>query len=186
MPTYNFWGEMSPALSNDICIAAQTSNKRLYRMALEVAAPRMGMRSGKVLEMPKIQRHATFAHIFAHPQMEALTFNLISNWLVEKQVPMLILWLDTIGVKHNGQGCADNFTFVPEPAKLNEGIAALLEKYDPWLVKMYLNTFNEIDETHWPELARLINENETLKNAKAPEQGIPGLLVPASETAAAS
>ncbi|PTX99655.1 hypothetical protein DB346_17675 [Verrucomicrobia bacterium LW23] len=179
---------MPAALANDICITAQTTNKRLYNTALEVAVPRMAMRRGKVMEMPKIQRHAFFAKIFAYPQMEALTFNLLSNWLVEKQVDMLVLWLDTLGIPHNGKGCADNFPFVPDAAKLSEGIAKLLEKYDPWLVKLYLVTFNEIDETHWPELNRLINENETLQNAPVPE-GMPGLLgatAPAAEPAPAS
>ncbi len=42
-------------------------------------APRMGVRVPILLEMPKAQRHATWIQILGRPEMEVLSFNILST-----------------------------------------------------------------------------------------------------------
>jgi hypothetical protein len=141
----------------------QKANKKLYRTALEVMAPRMGIRVPTLVEMPKTERHAVWIRILAQPQMEVLSFNLLSTWLIETQRPMLCAWLDSLGIEHGENGCADSFPPEPPAEKIRAGVDTLLKKFDPVLVSIYLRSFNQIDETQWPALDAIIKTDERLK-----------------------
>jgi len=112
----------------------QKGNKKLYRTAVEVMAPRMGIRVPTLLEMPKAQRHATWIQILARPEMEVLSFNILSTWLIESQRPMLCAWLDALGIKHGDNGCADSFPPQPDAAALKKGVDLLLKQFDSRIV----------------------------------------------------
>jgi hypothetical protein len=162
-PTHTIWPTLPPQLANDILLAVQKGNKKLYRTAVEVMAPRMGVRVPTLLEMPKAQRHATWIQILSRPEMEVLSFNLLSTWLIETQRPMLCAWLDSLGIEHGENGCAD--TFPPEPSSpaLQSGVDVLLETFEPQIVSVYLRTFNQIDETCWPALDDILKTDKRLQ-----------------------
>jgi hypothetical protein len=165
-PTHSLWPTLSPQLANDILLAVQKGNKKLYRTAVEVMAPRMGVRVPILLEMPKTQRHAAWIQILSRADMEVLSFNLLSTWLIESQRPMLCAWLDSLGIEHGDNGCADTFPPEPDAAKLKKGVDTLLETFDPQVVGVYLRTFNQIDETQWPALDEILKNDPRLQ-AKA-------------------
>jgi hypothetical protein len=161
-PTHAIWPTLPPQLANDILLAVQKGNKKLYRTAVEVMAPRMGVRVPTLLEMPKSQRHADWIRILSRPEMEVLSFNLLSTWLIETQRPMLCAWLDSLGIEHGENGCADTFPPEPDAAALKKGVDVLLEKFDPQVVGLYLRTFNQIDETRWSRLDEIIQSEPRL------------------------
>jgi hypothetical protein len=162
-PTHAIWPTLSPQLANDILLAVQKGNKKLYRTAVEVMAPRMGVRVPTLLEMPKAQRHATWIRILARPEMEVLSFNILSAWLIESQRLMLCAWLDALGIEHGENGCADDFPPQPDPAALKKGVDVLLQQFDPQIVGVYLRAFNHIDETQWPALDEILREEPRLQ-----------------------
>lgn len=166
-PTHTIWSTLPAPLANEILIAVQKGNKKLYRTAVEVMAPRMGIRVPILLELPKTERHATWIQILSRPEMEVLSFNLLSAWLIDTQRPMLCAWLDALGIEHGENGCADTFPPEPDAAKLKKGVDVLLEKFDPQIVGVYLRTFNQIDETRWTALDEIIKNDPRLQ-AKAP------------------
>src|SRR5271163_1801604 len=138
--THSLWPTLSPEFANEILLSVQKTNKKLYRTAVEVMAPRMGVRIPILLEMPKTQRHATWIQILSRPEMEVLSFNIFSSWLIDTQRPMLCAWLDALGIEHADNGCADTFPPQPDAAKLKKGVELLLEKFDPVIVGVYLNS----------------------------------------------
>ncbi len=162
MPTHPLWSQISPVLANDILLHTQKNNKKLYRTAVDIVAPNIGLRSVKVMEMPKLERHAAFTQLLSRPQLEALSFNILSTWLVDTQVPMLCAWLDSLGIAHDEIGCANSFEPVPDKAALQKAIDGLLKGFDPVHVAIYLNAFNEIDEVHWPALGELLASDARL------------------------
>jgi hypothetical protein len=76
---------------------------------------------------------------------------------------MLCAWLDSLGVAHGENGCADTFPPEPPAAKIRAGVDTLLAKFDPVLVSIYLRSFNQIDETRWAALDEIIKTDERLK-----------------------
>ncbi len=127
-------------------------------------APRMGVRVPILIELPKSQRHAAWAQILSRPEMEVLSFNLLSTWLIETQRPMLCAWLDALEIKHGGNGCADHFPPAPPAEKLKAGVDILLKEksFEPKLVAVYLRCFNAIDETGWPALDEILQNDPRL------------------------
>ncbi len=167
MATYAFWPQMAPARAHEILMCAQQSNKKLYRTALDIMAPRLGLRPQRVLELPKLERHLAFAQLLARPEMETLSFNLVSFWLIDQHSDLLSAWLDFLKIPHDEMGCADTFPPSPEEAFLSKGIESLLQKYDQQIVALYLNAFNEIPEVQWRPLAKLLKEMASLQPAQA-------------------
>ena len=163
LSTHAIWPTLPPTLGNEILVSVQKANKKLYRTAVEVMAPRMGVRVPILIEMPKAQRHATFIRILARPEMEVLSFNLFSAWLIETQRPLLCAWLDALGIEHGENGCADVFPPEPSADLMKEGIDKLLTQFDPRLVSVYLRCFNAIDETHWPALDDILRSDPRLE-----------------------
>jgi hypothetical protein len=162
-PTHALWPVLPAPLANEILLSVQKTNKKLYKTAVEVMAPRMGVRVPILIEMPKTQRHATWIHILGRPEMEVLSFNLLSTWLIETQREMLCAWLDALSIAHGENGCADDFPPEPDAALLKKGVDVLLEKFDPTIVAIYLRTFNCIDETHWPALDEILALDKRLE-----------------------
>jgi hypothetical protein len=166
-PTHLLWPTLPAPLALEILLSVQKTNKKLYRTAVEVMAPRMGVRVPTLLETPKVERHSAWIAILARPEMEVLSFNILSTWLIETQRPMLCAWLDALGIEHADNGCADTFPPQPDAAKLKKGVDILLEKFDPVIVGVYLRSFNQIDETQWPALDEILH-NEPRLQPKSP------------------
>ena len=133
-PTHTIWPILPLPFANDILLSVQKGNKKLYRTAVEVMAPRMGIRVPILIEMPKTQRHATWIQILARPEMEVLSFNILSTWLIDTQRPMLCAWLDALGIEHGDNGCADTFPPEPDAALIKKGVDLLLKQFDPRIV----------------------------------------------------
>jgi hypothetical protein len=164
-PTYPLWSSIPSHIANDILLSVQKTNKKLYRTALEVMAPRMGIRVPILIEMPKKERHAHWIRILSRPEMEVLSFNIFSTWLIDTQRPMLCAWLDSLGIEHAENGCADTFPPQPDAAKLKKGVDGLLKQFDPIVVGIYLRSFNQIDETQWPDLDAILRDDPRLQLA---------------------
>ena len=162
-PTHAIWPNLQPQLANDILLSVQKTNKKLYRTALEVMAPRMGIRVPTLIEMSKVQRHATWIQILARPEMEVLSFNILSTWLIETQRPMLCAWLDALGIEHAENGCADTFPPEPDAALFKKGVDVLLKQFDPVLVSVYLRCFNQA------VVRRLLGSDESQSPPEPPE-----------------
>jgi hypothetical protein len=162
-PTHAIWPVLSPALAGEILVSIQKTNKKLYRTTVEVMAPRMGVRVPTLLEQPKAERHAAWARILSRPEMEVLSFNLLSTWLIASHAPLLSAWLDSLGIAHDANGCADTFPPEPPAAQLQKSVEALLKDHDPQLVAIYLRCFNQIDETKWTALDEILETDARLQ-----------------------
>ena len=163
MPTSAIWAKIDAPLAHEILLCAQEKQKKLYKAALDIFSKQMGLRPQKILEMPKTERHVVWQKLLAQGYLEALSFNLVSNWLMQTQSPLLCAWLDALGIAHNGSGVTDHFPPCPPKEKLQSAIDLLLTKSTPQIVSIYLQAFNEIDGVHWPLLAQLIQSDPRLQ-----------------------
>ncbi len=163
MATHTIWSELPAEKAHEILCKIQETQKKLYRASLEILAQNLHKRIPIVLEMPKVERHALFQQLLAHPSIENLSFNLISSWLVDTQTPLLCAWLDSVGIKHDSKGFfeSDNLA-APSPEKLKSAVDALLKTSDAITVAIYLRAFNEIDGIHWASLESLIQNDPRL------------------------
>ena len=81
---------------------------------------------------------------------------------------MLCDFLDSLGIKHDANGTVEEIPPQPEKPALEAAVAALLEKYEPAIVAVYLNAFQALDQNGWPLLDEVIAADARLQLA-APE-----------------
>jgi len=75
---------------------------------------------------------------------------------------MLEDFLNALGIK-NEKGVVDNLPENMDDAKLKPAIEALLAKYPPEVVAVYLNAFNDMNEANWTNLKSILESDSRLQ-----------------------
>jgi hypothetical protein len=145
------------------------NEKPLYRNLVENLAKQRKLRPVFVERKPRVERFAWIKEALGRKQNEPIAANLLQIWLVSRHSAMLCDFLDSLGIKHDDNGTVDQIPPQPERAALEAAIAALLEKYESWIVAVYLHAFQALDETGWPVLDEVISADPRLHlSAPAP------------------
>ena len=132
------------------------NEKPLYKNLIENLAKQRKLRPVFVERKPRVERFAWIKDALGRKQNESVAANLLQIWLVQRHSPMLCDFLDSLGIKHDDNGTVDQMPPQPEKAALEAAVIALLEKYEPPIVAVYLHAFQALDETGWPLLNEII------------------------------
>jgi hypothetical protein len=162
LTSHELLGFMSPALALEILAYAHESDKPLYRAALNAVAEARKLRPVFLERQPRAQRHATMLTTLARPTLDLFTGNLIRNWLLKKHKAMLVDFLDALAIPHK-EGVVDDLPKTIEDAKLRAAVDALLAKYPPEAVAVYLHAFNDMNEVEWPNLKAMLDSDPRLQ-----------------------
>jgi hypothetical protein len=162
LSSHELFGFMSPALAARILEHAHDTNKELYRTALCAVAEARKLRPAYFERTPRAARHAEMTAMLARPRLELVAANLVRDWLMKKQTPMLVDFLETLKVPHN-QGAVDDLPPAIDDGILKAALEALLAKYPPEEVALYLNAFYSLNDVHWPNLEALLKTEPRLQ-----------------------
>ena len=162
LSAHELLGFMSPALALDILTYTHENDKPLYRATLSAVAESRKLRPVFLERQPKPQRHAAMLATLARPALEAVTNSLIRGWLLKKHKTMLTDFLDALAIKHE-DGIVEQIPPTMDDAKLHAAVDALLAKYPPETVAVYLHAFNEMNEQEWPNLTTMLNSDPRLQ-----------------------
>ncbi|MGD9896717.1 MAG: hypothetical protein AB7T14_06555 [Candidatus Methylacidiphilaceae bacterium] len=162
MATCTLWQELPEELVHEILLNVRESDRRLYRVVVELTSRRLGVRQAKLLEMPKLERHELSRRVLSLPESEAISSHLFSHWLVQNRAPMLCAWLDALEISHDGQGLVEKFPQEPPVGRQREALEGLLARFPSQDVAIYLRLFNEIEDVHWKGLGEILSADERL------------------------
>jgi hypothetical protein len=153
---------MSPALANDILNFIHEDDKPVYKAALNAVAQARHLRPVFLERQPRPQRQATMIATLSRPALDAVAGGLIRAWLVKKQKPMLVDFLNALGIQ-NKDGVVDDLPATMDDAKLKSAIETLLAKNPPEVVAVYLNAFNDMNEANWTNLKTMLESDPRLQ-----------------------
>lgn len=162
LTSHELLGFMSPALANDILNFAYESDKPAYKATLNGVATALRVRPVFLERQPRPQRHASMIQVLSRPALDAIAGGLLRAWLVKKQKPMLVDFLDALGIQ-NKDGVVDDLPKEVDDAKLKSAVEALLAKYPPEAVAVYLNAFNDMNEANWVNLKTMLESDARLQ-----------------------
>jgi hypothetical protein len=162
LTSHELLGFMSPALANDILNFAYESDKPAYKATLNGVAAATRVRPVFLERQPRAQRHALMISILSKPALEDAAGQLLRVWLVKKQRPMLVDFLNALEIK-NEEGVVDDLPKEIDDAKLKSAIDALLAKYPPETVAVYLNAFNDMNLAGWANLKTMLENDSRLQ-----------------------
>jgi len=161
--------QMPESTSSSMLADLFENEKALYKNLIENLAKQRKLRPVFIERKPRVERFAWIKEALGRRQNEPIAANLLQIWLVSRHSPMLCDFLDSLGIKHDDNGTVDQIPPQPEKAAIEAAVSALLEKYDPSIVAVYLHAFQALDETGWPILDDIIAGDSRLQlNASAP------------------
>ncbi len=162
LSSHELIGFMSPTLAMEILTYAFENDKPVYRATLGAVAEARKLRAVFLERQPKPQRHAIMLTMLARPGLDLVASNLLHTWLLKKHKPMLADFLDALGIPHQ-DGVVEKLPPTMEDAKLRAGVDALVAKYPPETVAVYLHAFNKMNELEWPNLSAMLDSDPRLQ-----------------------
>ena len=162
LTSHELLGFVSPTLANEILDFARESDKATYKSIVASVAQARHLRPVFLERQPRAQRHASMLSTLSRPSMEMVAGTLLRAWLVQKQKPMLVDFLNTLGIE-NKDGVVEELPAKMEDEKLKSAVELLLSKYPPEPVAVYLNAFNDMNEANWPNLKTMLESDARLQ-----------------------
>ncbi len=86
---------------------------------------------------------------------DAVAARALVNYHLARQRPMMVAFLDLLGIPHEDGLIAEETIAKPDPDKLKAGAAALAEKFPAADVSLYLSTLVSQDPDTWGDLIDL-------------------------------
>lgn len=162
LKSHELLGFMSPALALEILTYVYESDKQLYRATLNAVAEARKVRPVFMERQPRTQRHTAMLATLSRPTLDVFTANLIRSWLLKKHNTMLVDFLDALAIPHK-EGVVEDLPASMDDAKLRQAVDALLAKYPPETVAVYLHAFNDMNEVNWPNLKTMLESDPRLQ-----------------------
>ena len=162
LTSHELFGFMSPPLALRILEHAHKNNKELYRSALCAVAEARKLRPAFFERRPRAARHVEMTAMLSRPRLELVAANLLRDWLMKQETPMLADFLDKLGIAHK-EGAVDNLPATVEDANLQAAVDLLLSKYPAEEVSIYLNAFYTMNDVRWPNLEVMLKEDPRLQ-----------------------
>ena len=162
MTAHELFGFMSPKMASEIVEWTFQEDKPTYKAALQGVASAKKVRPIYLQRQPRPQREAAMIAAFGRPALEQASGAILRNWLTKAQTGMLKDFLDGLGLEHE-DGVLEDLPDGVDDDKLNNAINEVLEKHPQENVAVYLNAFNSMNETSWPNLDELLRNDERLQ-----------------------
>jgi hypothetical protein len=162
LTSHELFGFMSPGLADEILNFTRESDKPVYKGALNAIAQARHVRPVFLERQPRPQRQAAMIATLSRPGLDAVAGGLIRVWLLKKHKAMLVDFLNVLEIK-NEEGVVENLPAGMDDAKLKTAVETLLAKYPPEAVAVYLNAFNDMNETSWANLKTILESDPRLQ-----------------------
>lgn len=162
LTSHELFGFMPPTLAADILEHAHTHDRELYRATLNSIASARKVRPVFLDKQPRKERHAGMIGYLSRPGLELAAGTMLRGWLLKGHKSLLVDFLDGVGIAHK-DGVVDDLPESVDDAKLKSAVDAVLVKHPNDVVKVYLHSFNTMNESQWKNLEALLKEDARLQ-----------------------
>lgn len=166
LKSHELMGFVSPALANEILEFARESDKPTYKTVVAAVAQARHLRPVFLERQERTERHALMLAALSRPSLDLMAATLLRAWLVQKQKPMLVDFLNALSIEHK-DGVVDDLPAAMDDDKLKAAVDTLLAKYPHEPVAVYLNAFNDMNEAHWDNLKTMLASEPRLQLGNA-------------------
>ena len=168
MPTIaSLYQALSPTTRSEVLQYFQQQERPAYRALVQALSSARKLRPQYVLEKPRQEQLEWVGGQLLLRVHAALLEQTLQIWLIKSQTPMLVTFLDVLGIAHDGKGQVEELPEEIDAGKASEAIAALLKTHPAEHVALYLHLFSTQRVGGWAGLAQAM--------ASAPEIALEGL-----------
>ena len=156
MTAIEIFGQMSAPQASEILNWLLENDREAYRSCAGMLATRRKLRPVFVERKPREERNLWMREALSKPANADLALEILQVWVLGKNERMVCDFLDALGVEHDGKGLIEELPTEPEASKVSAALDAIVSKYPPAEVSIYLHLFAGMDESGWPTLKGLL------------------------------
>ena len=134
----------------------------VYRAALRELGALKKLRPQYMQQKPVAEQFEWIKKMLSWKPAETIADHLLQVWLIRKHEGMLVSFIETLGIEHNGHGVVDVLPETLDADKLKEAVDGLFENYPAGAVSVYLHMFQNQTEEGWPELQAILDNDERI------------------------
>ncbi|MEN9576804.1 MAG: hypothetical protein RL514_4659 [Verrucomicrobiota bacterium] len=162
LTSHELFGFMPPTLAAEILEHSHAHDRELYRATLNAVANVRKVRAVFLDKQPRQERHLGMVAYLSRPGMEVAASTMLRGWLFKSHKSLLADFLDGTGIPHQ-DGVVDDLPESVDDAKLTTAVEAVLAKHPADVVKVYLHSFNTMNESKWQNLDALLKADARLQ-----------------------
>lgn len=152
MKSYTIFQQADEETINDILDWMRNQERGVYRAAVRELAALKKLRPQFVQQKPVADQLAWLQKMLSWKPAGDIADHLLQVWLLRKHEPMLVDFINTLGIAHNGHGVVDDLPTVLDPEKLGLAVDQLFEKYPAGVASTYLQMFQNQTPEGWEAL----------------------------------
>lgn len=161
MTSHELFATMPTALASEIIDFNLTTDKPIYRAALDAVAQSRRVRLVFMERMSRDERRDMMLASLARPHLNLAADGLIRNWLLKKHSGLLVDFLEALGIPHE-KGVVESLPKQVPDDQLRNAVNTLLDKHPPAAVAVYLHAFNSMNDETWANLDTLLQSESRL------------------------
>lgn len=162
MQANDIFREAGSALAEKVLGYFREQEREVYRTTLASLAQQRRLRPVFVQRKPAAEQMAWMGKELTHRRNESLAEQVLQVWLMNACEPMLVRFLDDLGVEHDGKGAVDDLPEDLGEDALAKAVDDLLREFEPLHVAVYLRVFQMQKQGGWPALSALLETDQRL------------------------
>lgn len=164
MKAHEIFRDAPPQLTQEILTYFRDEQREIYKAAITTLAQQRKLRPIFVLKKPLPEQYAWLMKILQNKLGDGLGEHLLQVYLLKKHPKMLTMFLDELGVEHNGEGEVDkDLPEEFETEKIKAGVEKILGEFPGPLVGIYLHLFQRQSDKGWSEISAILEQDERLR-----------------------
>jgi len=141
MKSYEIFHKADEETANAILLWMREEERNVYRSAISSLAQIRKLRPQFVSQQPVVQQFKWLKTQLGLRSAAAVADNLLQIWLIRKYTPMLVQFLNALGIEHNGEGIVDELPQDLDSEKLLVAVDDLFSRFPQGIVSVYLQMF---------------------------------------------
>jgi hypothetical protein len=156
MRSYQVFAAMPPERALAMLRVLSQKSPQMFRQTVDAAALATRTRPVYLRRQPFEKRSEAVRRALSRVVANALADELLAVYFLECRKPLLIEWLDLVGVAHEEGSLEEAAPAQPPPARLCEAVQAFRSKEDDPDRALLLSAFAAQGAVDWPALDALL------------------------------
>lgn len=163
MKAYQIFQNISPELAIEIFSYLRSNEKETFKGLVGTLAEQRKLRPIFILKKTPDEQIAWLCKTAHLKFADGVDEHVLQIWLLNKHRELLISFLDSMGIEHDGEGSVDKLPDVLDADQLKKTVDQLLESNPEEVVKIYLHVFQLQQAEGWPTLGHLLENDPRLR-----------------------
>jgi len=158
MKPYQVFSRMTPERAAEVFGRLSEETPAVYTQAVAAASRVMKARPRFLMKQPKERRANLLRQALSRVAANELAEEVLAAYFLQSRKPLLLEWLDAVGVEHDEGVLREDAPPAPPREQLEAAVAQFREGDQAADRELLLQSFSSQSAVDWPDLRALLEE----------------------------